>query len=228
MTNVTTQCHACGGGAGQARACENSMTDAQRLAATMDGIEYDYGYDQKMRTFSDEAKAAGLVIACGESDDLLELYGALRDEVGAPRVALIDREGFVGEFDGIDMDEKRLRRYFRREPRAKTLRAIWHDKGNLCWTIETDIPHATFNIMEDGEVFGRGIVFALADLAPPVEAPADGQEAKLAAIVRGFVEKHKIGCAETIYQADRVIENAYGLIEQLADVVGYYQHPEDD
>lgn len=54
-----------------------------------------------------------------------------------------------------------------------------------------------------------------------------GTEAKLTAIVRAFVEKHCISCPETIHQTDYVIENAYSLIEELCDVVGYYQHPDD-
>ena len=32
------------------------------------------------------------------------------------------------------------------------------------WTYMTDIPHATFDVMDDGELYCRGIVFALADL----------------------------------------------------------------
>lgn len=51
---------------------------------------------------------------------------------------------------------------------------------------------------------------------------------QLTAIVRAFVEKHRISCPEIIYQTDYVIENAYGLIEELCDVVGYYQYPEGE
>lgn len=53
-------------------------------------------------------------------------------------------------------------------------------------------------------------------------------EVKLLAIVRAFVEKHRISCAETIHQTDYVIEDAYGLIEDLCEVVGYYSYPEDE
>lgn len=54
------------------------------------------------------------------------------------------------------------------------------------------------------------------------------QEEKLTAILRAFLDKHHVSCPECIHQSDRVIENAYGLIEELADVVGYYQYPEDE
>lgn len=46
--------------------------------------------------------------------------------------------------------------------------------------------------------------------------------------VQEFIIKHKISCAETIHQSDRVIENAYQLIEDLATIVGYYKDPDDE
>jgi hypothetical protein len=36
-----------------------------------------------------------------------------------------------------------------------------------------------------------------------------------------FIEAQSIGCPETIYQTDWVIENAYGFIEDVCDIVGY-------
>lgn len=53
-------------------------------------------------------------------------------------------------------------------------------------------------------------------------------EAKLLAIVRAFVEKHHVSCPEVIHQSDRVIENAYELIEDLCEQVGYYQYPDEE
>lgn len=52
------------------------------------------------------------------------------------------------------------------------------------------------------------------------------QMAKLKAIVQNFVIAQNIYCAETIYQTDRVIENAYEFIEDLVEIVGYL--PDDD
>jgi len=43
----------------------------------------------------------------------------------------------------------------------------------------------------------------------------------LFALCRNFILDQRIRCAETIYQADRVIENAYTFIENVCDVVGY-------
>ncbi len=54
------------------------------------------------------------------------------------------------------------------------------------------------------------------------------QNELLRQIVDSFIEKQRISCAESIYQTDRVIENAYTLIEDLANVVGYYVEDADD
>lgn len=49
------------------------------------------------------------------------------------------------------------------------------------------------------------------------------QTAKTAlGIIERFIDKNEIGCAETIYQSDRVIQNAYEFIEELCELAGYY------
>jgi hypothetical protein len=42
-----------------------------------------------------------------------------------------------------------------------------------------------------------------------------------------FIIQNKIYCPETIYQGDRVIDNAYGLIKNICDIVGYEEYDED-
>jgi hypothetical protein len=44
---------------------------------------------------------------------------------------------------------------------------------------------------------------------------------KLWVVCEKFIENQRISCPETIGQCDRVIENAYDLIEDICDVVGY-------
>jgi hypothetical protein len=51
---------------------------------------------------------------------------------------------------------------------------------------------------------------------------------KLRLLVADFIVKHEIRCAETIYQTDRVMENAAEFIEALCDEVGYLPRGEDD
>ncbi len=36
-----------------------------------------------------------------------------------------------------------------------------------------------------------------------------------------FIQKNNIGCAETIYQVDRINENSYDLIREICEIVGY-------
>lgn len=48
---------------------------------------------------------------------------------------------------------------------------------------------------------------------------------KLHALCKEFIKANKIDCPEAIYQCDGVIENAYELIENIANIVGY--HKED-
>lgn len=45
-----------------------------------------------------------------------------------------------------------------------------------------------------------------------------------------FIKKQNIFCEETIYQSDRVIENAYELIENICNITGYVdsESNEDD
>ena len=45
-----------------------------------------------------------------------------------------------------------------------TIKTLW-SKGEYAWQYETEIPHATFEILEDGDKYCRGIVFDLADVA---------------------------------------------------------------
>lgn len=51
---------------------------------------------------------------------------------------------------------------------------------------------------------------------------------RLGRLVVEFVDEQCITCPETIYQTDRVIENAYDFVRRLAEVVGYHVEPQDE
>lgn len=53
------------------------------------------------------------------------------------------------------------------------------------------------------------------------------QGRKLTAHCRKFVEDNNIHCKETVYQTDRVIENAYDFIAGVCEIVGYKKLEED-
>ena len=112
-----------------------------------------------------QAADAGLVVAYGYSDDNVELRGAIDEEVGAWDGTTI-RLTKAGVLQGptCDSAENCDCPYFAvAKNAAKTIEAIW-GKGEVSWTFKTDIPHETFNIYEDGELFCVGIVFSVEDL----------------------------------------------------------------
>ena len=112
-----------------------------------------------------DAKAAGLVVVYGASDDLMEFDGAIRDEVGVYNggLALLDAKGVLDRAQ-IDDDDEAIADFVSRKKAARTIEALWAAEGGYSWTYKTDIPHATFEVVDDGEPYCRGIVFALDDL----------------------------------------------------------------
>ena len=139
----------------------------KELADEINGIEYDRTFSACINELGNMAKFSGLVIALGESDDILEFYGAFRDEVGAWQgtTALVDAEGVLPSWESASEDEESAKRLFERRPNAKSIEAVWCEEGSgYSWILKTDIPHEIFSVMEDGEGFSRGIVFSINDL----------------------------------------------------------------
>jgi len=140
-----------------------TMTPAE-LASRLTGREYCAEMTQAEEA---EAKAAGLVVVFGASDDLMEFRGAIGDELGAfgGAVACVDAVGLLPSFESLDKDdEDEVTNWVRRKLAGfREVEAKW-DTDGYSWVITTDIPHATFEVVEDGEPYCRGIVFALVDL----------------------------------------------------------------
>lgn len=146
---------------------EPDMT-LKELAELLNGREY---RNETTPEIEAAAKESGLVIVFGASDDLMEFRGAIDDEIGAYEGAevRIDAEGIMPDFGEIidaygNKMKSALRDYFRRENGGNTIHALWAVAG-WSWTYATPIPHETFNIMEAGEPYCQGIVFALKDAA---------------------------------------------------------------
>ena len=135
---------------------------AKELAIELNGREYG------MEITKDEARQAadaGLVVAYGYSDDNVELRGAIDEEVGAWNGVTIwlTKDGVL-QGPACDSAKNCNCPYFAAAKNtAKTIEAVW-GAGGVSWTFETDIPHETFNIYEDGELFCVGIVFSMEDL----------------------------------------------------------------
>jgi hypothetical protein len=138
--------------------------NAREAAQTLDGS--DYGKEGSAGLFA-EMKAAGLVAAFGASDDLIEFRGAIDDEQGAGEHSThsLARKGLLkSECDCDDCP------YYKKiEDAAPFIEAIWDD-GGFSWRYclvgpdGSPIAHEKFLVMEDGDTYCEGIVFALADL----------------------------------------------------------------
>lgn len=143
----------------------------KELAAWLNGREYG---DEITKEEAAAAKEAGLVVVFGYSDDNVELRGAIYDEVGASdgTTLRICPEGILADWPhkhDEGWSESEAADYFRRKALGfRDIEAVWNsEQGEPAWTYRTDIPHATFDVMEDGELYCRGIVFSLSDLGLP-------------------------------------------------------------
>ena len=140
------------------------------FAARMNGREY---LDEITRAEDQEASKAGLLIVFGASDDLTEFRGLLRDEAGAYRgvehkIISDDRGWSIASGD----DECPRCKARMQKMRGVIIKAEWCPEGfSGSWRMSSPVPHATFDIMEDGELFCRGIVIDEADMFAALAAP---------------------------------------------------------
>lgn len=133
--------------------------NAKELAALLTGREMG---KEITKTEAAQAKADGFVVVFGAGDDNIELRGAINDEVGCydGGTAYLTAEGLLTN----DCDDDRCPHFAKLKAKAVTIRAGWCMEAGYSWTYATEIPHETFEIVEDGEPFCRGIVFALVDV----------------------------------------------------------------
>lgn len=132
----------------------------EEAAAALDGSEY--GQEGSKALFT-EMKAAGLVAVFGASDDLMEFRGAIDDEYGCYNGGTAHLTG-NGLYEP-SCDDDRCPHEVTVKANCRKIKAEWDSGEGYSWTYETDIPHATFDVLEDGEKYARGIVFELEDAA---------------------------------------------------------------
>jgi len=123
--------------------------------------------------YKELVKKSGLVIIYGASDDIIEFDGFIRDEIGA-----YEGTDFIIAMPGdeipVDEEEETYRKVKvltpvalnRKQVNEKNFfQALWSPEELDCsWLITTTLPHAPFDIMEDGELFCRGMVIDIKDL----------------------------------------------------------------
>lgn len=134
------------------------MLTVKEAAAALNGNEY---RDEGSSELFEQMDAAGLVALFGGSDDLMEFRGAINDEIGASRDALITRDGLLTS----ECAEGEECPYFNKLAKgAAKIEALFAEEEGYTFTYRTEIPHEHFEIVEDGEPYCRGIVFALSDV----------------------------------------------------------------
>ncbi len=163
----------------QANVC--NFNTPQAIAEALNGMEYPLTIQ---KTIADAARISGVVIVYGASDDLMELDGAIRDEFGCydGGAIKVDAKGVLRDWGSVkdDGDKAEIAEWLERDKTAKEIKAIWEpaEPTGASWAYETSIPHTTFDVMEDGQIYCRAIAFNLSDLSVPQvqHAPADDTE----------------------------------------------------
>jgi hypothetical protein len=144
----------------------NNMTKEQ-LAAQLNGRE---ATEEITEEECMAAKAAGLVVIFGYSDDNVVIHGAIEDEVGMYNggTLYLHRDGVLGDDpESEDCARCRKRIMVQREKCVK-IAVEWNTTNPYSWFIkphiEGFIPFAPFGIVENINKFCRGIVVELKDL----------------------------------------------------------------
>lgn len=123
----------------------------REIAEKLNGI----AYGENVGEIEAEAREHGIVIVMGASDDLMEFSGAIEDEAGC-----FEGGEVFFDRDGVSQDDTE---------RDNVIEAVWCDGMNAdgipaTWTYKTEIPHETFDVWEDGELYCVGIAFSIEDI----------------------------------------------------------------
>ena len=134
----------------------------EQLAEKLNGREY---LDEITDEECAAAKAAGLVVIFGYSDDNVELRGAIKEEIGMwdGGTLYLHQGGVLDDPDAVDCD-RCLKRLKEEQKKCVAIGCCW-DANPYSWLIKPDtdgsIPFAPFEIVEGKEKFCRGIVVEL-------------------------------------------------------------------
>ena len=137
----------------------------KEIAGLLDGVEYG---EKIQADIIKDAKENGAVIVYGGRDDLMEFRGEIYDEFRCWKgcTAWIDQDGILE-----NKCDNRYCPYFKKKiSEAKMfITALWGDEGKYSWIYYTNIPHETFEMIEDGKKYCRGIVFCMSTLRGEIE-----------------------------------------------------------
>jgi hypothetical protein len=134
------------------------------LAKLLDGHDIAL-FDDVVSRYGGAARDSGLVIVFGASDDLMELRGAIDDEVGCWEGGSAFISG--GKLLVNECDERDDCPYFPGlRAKAFEVQSLWCDEGAepYAWTYRLGVEHSDFDMLEDGQPWCRGVVFSLGDI----------------------------------------------------------------
>ena len=136
----------------------------EEFAAGLDGV---VSYGNELDDYARKtAKENGLVVVYGASDDLMEIDGAICDEADVYNggTVYLDSDGIL-KCPDCEPELYNCPYYLQARKNAKWIAAVWCPKDSAAsWKYNTEIPHATFRVFEDGELYCIGIVFSVEDL----------------------------------------------------------------
>ena len=141
----------------------------EELAQLLNGRQYG---DEMTDEEQLQARKNGLLVCYGYSYDLLELRGIIYSGAGVYDGGSIflyknkdQKITFLNESDYDELSDIFDKKGLPISLKTLPIKAEWCPEELACsWLITTDIPHATFDIYDDEELYCRGIVLELSDI----------------------------------------------------------------
>jgi hypothetical protein len=146
----------------------------EQFARLLDGREY----GEEITEEEDEIAAMSrLFVFFGYSDDNLAMRGVFNDELTAyDGTEFIIAQTLNPPYWSVVSDEMKVTLGAFIPFKAFNVKASWNpDDLGISWLITTDVPHATFDIFEDGDLFCRGIVVAESDVLEHLNSKGSAQ-----------------------------------------------------
>lgn len=111
-----------------------------------------------------KAKASGLVIVTGASDDIVSFSGAIDGEGYAfdGGKVYVHPEGVLDDFENLESEDE-FEQYYANKVKARVIEAFWY-KDDVKWSYDTNIPHKTFKLLKGDDVCCCGLVFSTSDI----------------------------------------------------------------
>lgn len=123
----------------------------EELAQLLNGRQYREEINDEEEIIANQN---GLVVIFGASDDLTVFVGVIDDEISC-------YGGCHFKFN----KELKIKTGDKYKGHRRSVEAVWApEQPNCSWIYKTEIPHATFNIYYDGELYCVGIVIDVSQI----------------------------------------------------------------